>query len=613
MNRKSLDSRTAAALCLLAAATLAVHLRTAFFPFVNFDDELLVAGNDAIRGGLSLQGIIWAFTTDMDAGWIPLTWLSRMADVSLFGMNAGGHHLVNVLLHLSNVLLLFIALRRMTGRAWESGIAAALFAVHPVHVESVAWVAERKDVLAGFFWMLSLLAYARYAERPGLRRYLAVALCFLLGLLSKPIVVTLPFVLLLLDAWPLGRFRRLPGDVRACAPAARLILEKVPLFALSAAASAVTVVSEMKAGAMARLGIESPWEGIVAAPQAYLSYLGKLAFPKGLAVFYPPPAGPVSLSATAGAFLLLCIPAALSVRHARRCPWLGTGWFWFLGVLVPMIGLLPVGDFKVADRCLYLPAIGIYLVVAFGGAEAAARLKVPAKAAASAAVALVLLLGGVAAAQVSYWRDSEALFRRALSVTEANWLAHGNLAHWLAKQGRVAEAVSHYREALRIRPTYTDAHVNLGVALQGEGKLGEAEAHFREAIRLVPELATARNNLGSVLQQRGSLPEAIALFREAIRLKPGYAGAWNNLGIALLDAGQPGEAETAFREAVRLDPSLADAWNNLGVSLARQGRVGEAKAHFEAAVRLAPGHRGAVGNLGRYRETSGEPSPGGRR
>lgn len=598
--------RTVAIIPLLVLAVMAVYAQTASFGFVNFDDEAMIVKNPAIRDGLTPDGIRWAFTTDQDAGWIPLTWLSRMLDVSLFGMNAGGHHLANGLFHLLNVLLLFRFLLRTTCRPWESGVVAALFAVHPVHVESVAWVTERKDVLAGFFWMLSLSAYARYAERPGIGRYLAFSACFALGLLSKPMVVTLPFVLLLLDWWPLRRVpavgeAREPGIVPFVqASPGRLLVEKAPLFLLSAAASAVTVLSERKAGAMVDVleaGIRQRF-GIAAI--SYVDYLGMLLFPRGLAVFYPPSGtvpGPLKIGAAA---LVLVAVTALAVANARRRPWLPAGWFWFLGVLVPMIGLVPVGDFRVADRCLYLPAIGIYAAAVFGAAEAARKGRSRQTGAAVAATAILLALGTTAFLRTADWRDSGILFRRALSVTEDNWLAHGNLGHHLEREGLVDEAVRHYREALRIRPGYVDARVNLAVALQRQGKPDEAEAHFREAIRLFPADAPAHNNLGVILGKRGAYPEALAELIEAVRIRPDYAAARNNLGITLLDTGSLEEAEAQFREAVRIDPSLADAWNNLGVSLARRGRAAEAKPFFEEAVRRAPEHPGARANLGRY-------------
>jgi Flp pilus assembly protein TadD len=590
----------------LAAMVVAVYGRVGSFPFITLDDESLILRNPALQGGLSLTGLRWAFTTDMDAGWIPLTWLSRMLDVSLFGMDAGKHHLVNVLFHLLNVLLLFHVLRKMTGKMWESGFVAALFAVHPLHVESVAWVTERKDVLGAFFWMLSLGAYVRYAARPGTARYGAVVLFFVLGLLSKPIVVTLPFVLLLLDYWPLGRLRpsgepRGDGDVSPSfdpAPPGRLLVEKVPLFVLSAAVSVVTFLAQKNIGAVTPLGATPLLARSGNALQSYAAYLRKATWPSDLAVFYPHPGPNLSLWKTAAAGLFLCLVTALVVRQARRRGWLAVGWFWYLGTLVPVIGLVQVGGPGMADRCAYIPLIGVYVMVAWGMGESAARFGIPKPATAAVASGWLLALLACAWVQVGYWQSDTLLFRRALGVTKDNWLAHsiwGGIAHG---NGRDEEAVAHYREALRISPDLPEVHNALGQALDRLGRTDEAIANFREELRIQPDFAVAHYNLAVICYRTGKIEEAVVHFREALRIRPDHPEAHNNLGVYLSDIGRDEEAVAHYREALRIRPDYAEAHHNLGMALARSGMSGEATGHLRRAVRLRPDYAEAHNNLG---------------
>jgi tetratricopeptide (TPR) repeat protein len=629
-----------AVLLLLCALVVAVYGQTGTFPFVKFDDDAFISGNPAVQGGLTLEGVRWAISTDMDAGWIPLTWLSRLVDVSLFGMDAGGHHLVNVLFHLLNVLLLFHVLRRMTGRLPESGLVAALFAVHPLHVESVAWVTERKDVLAGFFWMLSLGAYARYAERPGALRYLAVVLCFALGLMSKPIVVTLPFVLLLLDCWPLRRFRMAgesfpPGETRFVpAPASRLLLEKAPLLAMSAAASAVTILFQKQIGAVTSFEAIPPWARAGNALLSWFLYLRKTAWPFGLAPFYPHPGTGISPWAVAGSALFLAAVTALALRSVRSRRWFAVGWFWYVGTLVPVIGLLNVGGKAMADRCTYIPLIGVYLVFAWGASGLVSRWRTPPAAAAAAAALLVLLLGLRAFDQAGKWRSTEALFAHTVETTGENWLAQNMLGLAAYEGGRDLEALRHFREALRIwpdlpevnnsigmtllrmgdpegalahfrrelrvQPRFAEAWFNAGVALDALGRPEEAFAAYSEALRVDPGHPEANNNLGVHLAALGMHPEAIARFREALRRRPDYAEGHHGLAMSLAAVGDVEDAIRHLRTAIRLRPSgYPEAHNNLGTLLARQGAFGEAATHFREALRLKPDYEKARRNLER--------------
>ncbi len=497
----------------IAILTLAVYARVAGYPFVAYDDDLYVTQNPHVLAGLSAEGAAWAFTTTSAANWHPLTWLSHMADVSLFGVNPGAHHAVNVVIHAANALLLFFLLSRTTGAPWRSGFVAALFSLHPLHVESVAWVAERKDVLSALFFLLACRAHVRYVERPGRGRYLALAAFFCLGLLSKPTVVTLPFVLLLLDYWPLGRMApgKGPAD-RLPVPLGRLLLEKVPLFLLAAAVSAVAYATQQAGGTVSGF----PWAIRAAhAVNACAGYIGKMFWPGSLAVFYPFSGGNLSGPATAAAVALLASATALALATLRSRPYLAAGWFWYLVTLVPASGIVQVGAHSMADRYTYLPLVGIFVMLAWGVPPLLPD-RPGRKAALAASAALVLSSAAVASwFQVGYWRDSEALFSRALNVTADNWVAHYNLALVLQRQGRDAEAAPHYLAMLRIVPELPDtapnlarAHNNLGVALERLGDLEGASTQFRESLRLRPRDPTVEANLGNVLRRKaaGNVP-----------------------------------------------------------------------------------------------------------
>jgi tetratricopeptide (TPR) repeat protein len=450
------------------------YLGAGGYSFINLDDLKYVIGNSRVRAGLTLEGVQWAFTTFLASNWHPLTWISHMADVSLFGMDAGWHHRVNVFFHASAAALFFLAFWRMTGKMWESALVAALFGVHPLHVESVAWIAERKDVLCAFFWAAGLAAYARYADCPGIRRYGVVLLLFVLGLLSKSMMVPFPFVLLLMDRWPLDRYARVP--------AAQLLLEKAPLVILSVAACVATLLAQ--SGTMPA---QYPlYERVANALVSCVAYLGKTAWPAGLSVFYPHPAdvagGTPAWKMAAAAILLSGITGIVIAQRKRR-PFLAVGWFWFAGTLVPVIGLVQVGKQAMADRYAYIPLIGIFIMVAWLSGEIVRARPQYRRAAAVAAGIALLALGGAAHVQAGYWKDSLTLYAHGLSVTSNNALLQNNLGAELDHLGRTREAIPHFREALRIQPDYGDAHNNLGLAL---GTLGDTEGaffHMREARR----------------------------------------------------------------------------------------------------------------------------------
>jgi tetratricopeptide (TPR) repeat protein len=586
--------RTDLLICLLLlCAIFAAYSQVRHFDFVNYDDPDFASQNPHVRAGLTVEGAIWAFTSSYVANWVPLTWLSHMADCSLFGQNAGAHHLTNVFLHALSTLLLFAGLRRMTGARWPSALVACLFALHPLHGESVAWIAERKDVLSGVFWFLTIWVYIRYTERPGTLRYALLLAVFSLGLLAKPMLVTLPFVLLLLDVWPLGRAAIGGGRTRT----AVLVREKAPLFVLAAAASLATYLAQEGGGAVMSLHSISMGRRVANAFVSYLAYLGQMVWPAGLAVFYPFPENAAWWQPATCALAVGGITIAV-VRAFRRAPFLLVGWLWYLGTLVPVIGVFQVGAQAHADRYTYLPLVGIFIMLAWSAADATRRSPrvkwvVCGVSAAICAVCLVLTRS-----QVGYWRDSEALFQHAIDVTRGNYVAYNNLG--LAERGRhrLVQAIADYREALRIRPSFLDAHNNLGEALLKEDRVDEATVQILEALRLKPDFAEGHVNMGAALDKRGQLNAAMAEYREALRLAPGNGVAHSGLGGILADLDRTEEAFQEMSEAIRLQPEYADGHYNLGWLLVTQGRTAEAIPQFLEAIRLDPDDTKAHYNLG---------------
>ncbi len=599
------------AVCLfLVVATLAVYGQTARHDFVNFDDDHYVYANPHVRDGLTGESLGWAFTAVWSSNWHPLTWLSHMLDCELFGLEAGYHHLVNVLLHILNSMLLYLVLRRMTGAIWRSAMVAALFALHPLHVESVAWVSERKDVLSTLFFMLTLWAYGWYVERPGPARYVPVFLCLALGLMAKPMLVTLPFVLLLLDYWPLRRLR-LAGwmgaeqsedrdsearDGRETS-ALQLVVEKIPLFVLVAASSVWTFIAQQSGGSTHLTHVVPFGQRAANALVSYVAYIGKMIWPSGLAAFYPYRLLlPTALWVGAGAII-----AAISVfivRAGRKRGYLIMGWLWYLGILAPVIGLVQVGKQSMADRYTYVSLIGLFIILAWGVADLTARWQ--RRHAWLAGSASLVILGCMATSwiQAGYWRDGITLFERVLKVTENNAPAHNNLGRALEVKGKLDEAAEHYRKALRIIPDYALAHSNLGNVLAAQGELDEAVRHYQEAIRSNPQFALAHTELGIARARQGRIDEAVAFHREALRLAPENPNAHSRLGVALMEQGNMEQALMYCREAVRLNPESAGLRNNLGFLLARQGRDDEAIAQYHEALLLDPEYVRAHDNLG---------------
>ena len=549
-------------ICLfLAALVWVVFGQTLGHEFVNYDDDIYVSENPAVTPGLNLAGVGWAFTHIVASNWHPVTMLSHMLDCQLYGLNAGGHHLTNVLLHMTTVILLFLVLREMTGALWRSAFVAAVFAIHPLRVESVAWVAERKDVLCGVFFMLALWAYVRCVRRsfsPG--RYLLLVCLFALGLMSKSMLVTLPFVLLLLDYWPLGRFDN-PNHLPAiCSIPLHLILEKIPLLALAAADCVVTVLSQHSAIAP---GDYLPLSSrINNAALSYVVYLQQMFYPAKLAVLYPLPANSIPVLKSIGAVLFLAIVSGGVFAWRKKYPFMLVGWLWYLGMLVPVIGLVHVGLQAHADRYTYLPQIGLDLLVTWMLAGQFAR---PRQRMFLAGLAITSLAALAVAArlQTAYWKVSELLWSHTLEVTSQNAAAQNNLGNALFQKGQMDEAIAHYQAALAIQPDHAKAHYNLGNALAGQSKLDEAIVEFQKALAIQPDQPEVLNNLATALLRNGQVDEAIIQFRKTLAIQPGLAGAHNNLGAALFKKGQVNEAINSFQKALAIQPDSGDAQDNL--------------------------------------------------
>ena len=521
----------------LVAVTLTVYAQVMSHQFIILDDNRYIRENPIVNRGLTLTGIAWAFTT-FDAGnWHPLTWLSHMLDSQIFGPNAGGHLLVNALIHASNTLLLFLFLRRVTGAKWRSAIVAALFALHPLHVESVAWAAERKDTLSTFFGLLSLVAYARYVERTSVKRYALVAVALALGLMAKPMLVTWPFVLLLLDYWPLRRFQwqratGIQGFVRALVP---LVREKLPLFCLVAASTVMTFMAQLHGGAIRTLADVPVSLRLSNAIVSYAKYLLRTVWPTDLTVYYPFPRMGVPVWQLACAIVLLAVITVLVLRQARERPYLLMGWFWFVGTLVPVIGLVQVGGAAMADRYHYVPSIGLFVAFVFGLSDIARAFRIDRVAMGMLTVAALSILACLTAEQTGRWRNSATLFQYTLSLTPDNRMIENNLGTILGDSGRYDEAAAHFAKALQIKPDFleviSDADIrgNLGMLLARQGRAAEAVEQLNEALRLNPNSAEAHNNLGVVLLRLGKAEESIPHFSAAIRLKPELAVARDNL------------------------------------------------------------------------------------
>jgi tetratricopeptide (TPR) repeat protein len=586
---------------LLLLAVGLVFAQTVDFDFINLDDNVGVYENSHVTHGLTWDSVKWAFQNRLNCNWDPLTWISHTLDWQLYGRNAGWHHLTNVLLHGATVVLLFLVLRQMSAAVWPSAVAAALFAIHPLRAESVVWVTERKDVLSGLFFTLILAAYVSYAHRGSIWRYLLVMVLFAIGLLSKPVLVTVPFLLLLLDYWPLGRIRQEDGaDVPVCRddcdnsgrqeslprrlPLWRLIVEKIPLLILAAACCGFVYWAERVAeyphrGAYWRIG-----NALI----SYVVYLRQFFWPSDLALLYPRRGSDLPLWQVVGAGLIvLAITAAVIIRR-RKHPCLLVGWFWYLAMMLPMIGLVAFGNEAPADRFTYLPQIGIAVALAWWAAECCWREPYRRWIYGIASVLALLVLMGLAFDQVSYWRNSETLWRRTLACTSDNYWVHNLLGNALGAQGRDDEARSQFLAAVRLKPDYADAYYNLGVAAAHHGELDRAMVYYEKAAKLDRTSAKARNNLGYSLLLSGEYYEAVKQFEGALKINPEFAPAHYNHGLALHALGKINAAIVEYRTALEIQPEYAEAYYNLGIIYAARGQRDDAATCYRAALKIKP-------------------------
>lgn len=633
------------------SAVLLLYWTTVRHDFVNYDDGDYVTGNQHVQEGITWQGLLWAFTTGHASNWHPLTWISHMLDCQLFGLNPGLHHLVSVGFHMANTPLLFLVLRRITGQHWRSAFVAAIFGLHPLHVESVAWVSERKDVLSTFFLFLTLGAYVLYAEQkrgalqpaakiavsrtakgkkrqePGIQIsspswansalgpawsfYVAALALFSFGLMSKPMLVTVPFLLLLLDYWPLQRIGLPTPNWNASFAGWRvLILEKVPFFALAVLSSIITFLVQREGGAVSKaLTIGQRLGNSVV---SYVRYLYKAIWPNDLSVLYPHPAVLHPLPWTWPAWLVAlalvilgAITAFVSVQLRRR-PYLAVGWFWFIGMLVPVIGIVQVGIQSMADRYTYVPLVGLTVAVAWGIAEAFSRGERPGPGMITCSALALLGCSLLAARQIGFWHDSDTLFSHAVEVHPDNYLAWNNLGFYRSNHGRPAEGMSCYQRSLEINPNYEDALNNMGFVLAGMKRHTEAIPYYERALRLKPHHVEVNNNLGNALSELGRIPEAMEHYQIALSQKPDHADAHNNLGIALAMQGRLTEAMPHFRDAIRYKKDYASAHSNLGNALAAEQKWDEAIAEYEQCLRLNPKDPQAHNNLANVLTSKGK-------
>ncbi|MEI7939047.1 MAG: tetratricopeptide repeat protein [Verrucomicrobiota bacterium] len=623
----------------LALATIAIYWPATRCGFVNYDDDMYVTDNAHVISGVTWESLKWACLNPVSANWHPLTILSHMLDCQIFGLQPAGHHLTNVLFHALNAALVFVLLQQMTGASWRSLFVAALFAVHPLRVESVAWVSERKDVLSGLFGLLALIFYARYAQRrrqkaEGRRQkaeassrrspsrftfhvspFYLLSLCFFFcGLMSKPMLVTWPFVMLLLDCWPLRRMQNEATTGTQPAPRSTfhvsrftfhvprttllpLLLEKIPFFTLAALASVMTFVVQQHGGAMKGAEKLPLGERSGNALISGCRYLGKLFWPSDLVVFYwHPGQWPIGKVLLAGG-LILGLSVLLWVQR-RRFPVLLVGWLWFLGTLVPVLGLVQVGQQAMADRYTYIPSLGVLIFAIWGTYELTRRWRYQVSVLSVAGGAAIILSAALTRQQIGHWTDSEALFRYALEVTENNYVAHKFLGDALDKRGQIDGAISQYQQSLRLKSDDALVCNNLGVALDKKGQTEDAISQYREVIRLEPDRPFPHYNLGNALLKKGQIDEAITQYQEAIRLKPDYADAHNNLGNAFNNKGQLDAAIDQYQQAIRLKPDYAIAHNNLGAALGRKGQNDAAIRQYQEAIRLNPHDALAHNNLG---------------
>lgn len=583
MNNKSRDKssiREVVGICIfIALAVWIVFGQALGYGFINYDDNKYVYENPVVQEGITWTGFVWALTYGQIGHWHPLTWLSHMLDCQLYGLNACGHHLTSLLFHAATAILLFLVLRQMTGALWRSAFVAMIFAIHPLRVESVVWVAERKDVLSGFFFMLTLGAYVRYVRQPlSWTRYATVVVLFAFGLLSKNMLVTLPFVLLLLDYWPLGRLEHVVPD--SLSP---LLVEKIPLFVLSLASCVVTLLAPEKVGNLDRMPFPFRLENSVV---SYVVYLQKMIWPAGLAIPYLTTHLTI-LKVTISAMLLAVI--SMGVFAFRKHRYLVVGWLWYLGMMVPVIGIVQISYYTHADRYTYLPQIGLYILAAWAAAEICSSWRHGRLVLTIIETMIISVLIICARIQVSYWRNTETLFLHAMAVTQNNIIACNKLGSFYSRQGRMTEAMDYYARALQINPDAPDVLYDLGNAYAMRGDWDNAISNYRHALQVTPDQIDILNNLGFALTAKKQFADAVVCFEAVLKLNPNCVVAHNNLATVLFREQRFDEAVQHYRAALRVTPDDSRLYINLGDALVKQGQTAEAVKSYQEALRLKPG------------------------
>jgi protein O-mannosyl-transferase len=574
---------------ILMVAVLAAYWPLHEYGFVNYDDPAYVIDNPKVRAGVTWESVRWAFTTFHSCNWHPLTWISLMLDVSLFGVNPGGHHIVNLIFHLLSTFLLFAVFRIMGAAGWPSAFVAALFALHPLHVESVAWISERKDVLSTFFWMLTMTFYALNVRRPGRRRYLLVIVSFALGLLSKPMLVSLPFVLLLLDFWPLGRIDASAGLRNTAIDLRRCFIEKIPLFALAVLSSIVTLTAQSSGGAVVPFDVIAFSDRLANALTAYVTYLLMTVWPAKLAIYYPHARGAIPFMQPFISTLVLLIITAVAVRSRRRFPYLMVGWLWYLVTLVPVIGIVQVGDQALADRYTYVPLIGVFIMIVWFVKDLHLQQRIHRIAVAAIGMGILSALTYSTHLQVQTWRNTLSLFSHALEVTTGNSRAHKALCVALTDEyKRYDEAADHCRKAIALDPNDADLYYSLGNALLAGGKTDDAVVDYLKAIRINPAYVNAHYNLGNALAGLQKYKDAIASWIEVLRLQPGHPGATNNIGSAYSIMGKYEDAIQFYEKALSQNPNNLEVWCNIGLTYGKMGNTQKAVNAYEQALRIDP-------------------------
>ncbi|MBN2020627.1 MAG: tetratricopeptide repeat protein [Sedimentisphaerales bacterium] len=551
--------------------------------FVYYDDDTYVTENPSVQKGLNLESIRWAFTSLYQANWHPLTWLSHIIDCAVFGMKPAGHHLVSVGFHIANTLLLLLILRKMTGAFWPSVFVSAVFGLHPLGVDSVAWVSQRKNLLSAFFGILTIAAYFRYAQKPGLRRYLIVVFFFAAGLSSKPMLVTLPFCLMLLDFWPLGRFAKIKGLrwFRAS------VSEKTPLLVMSAASCVITYIAQARAEAVAYFTLLPLGLRVSNALISYVNYIGKIFYPSSLAVLYPLNIRMPAFWKTGSCLLLLAAISVTAIGLRRRFGYLFTGWFWFLGTLVPVIGLIQVGLQSMADRYVYWPGIGIYIIVAWLTGDLREKFRIPKPVLTIGATAALVILFMLTRQQVRYWKNSMTIYERTLAVTENNYRIETNYGELLRKAGRLDESAEHFKRAIAAHPRLARAYHNLGIVYSEKGLFAEATAAFERALEFEPNSTSAHNYYAICLAEQGAYDKAVEHFSRALTPGKHFSGVLKNLCNAAVMAKNPGAAMKVIADWLQKIPDNADLYYQAGILYEDKGDVSAAIESFEKALELA--------------------------